>query len=80
MWLGGQVWSIPASSLWLSRETRTLRTLLPELAGEHSVPMEVVAGAAARTLSLRGGIAGWLRTARRKSPNKANIPLIFNAS
>jgi|KBSMisStandDraft_5_1062788.scaffolds.fasta_scaffold00132_41 hypothetical protein len=61
------------------RERRSLRTLLPELAGEHSVPMEVVAGAAAKLLSSRGGIAGWLRTARRRPQNKAHTPLIFSA-
>jgi len=62
------------------RETRTLRTLLPELAGEHSVPMEVVAGGAAKVLASRGGIAAWLRTARGRAQKKPNIPLLFRAS
>jgi len=62
------------------RETRTLRTLLPELAGEHSVAMEVVAGAAAGALSTRGGISAWLRTARRRPTSSTNKALLFKAS
>jgi len=60
------------------RETRTLRTLIPELAGQHSVALEVVAGPAAKKLSSLGGIAAWLRTARRRPQGKANAPLIFS--
>lgn len=61
------------------RQTRTLRTLLPELAGEQSVPMEVVAGAAARAISSRGGIGARLRTGRRGLQDKLNVPLLFRA-
>jgi len=61
------------------RETRTLRTLIPELAAQHSVAMEVVAGPAAKKLSSVGGIAAWLRTARRRPRDKVNAPLILSA-
>lgn len=63
-----------------NRQTRTLRTLLPELASTYSVPIEVVAGKAGTTLLARGGIAGWLRSARKPSAHKSNMPVLSAAS
>jgi hypothetical protein len=62
------------------RQTRTLRTLLPELASMYSVPIEVVAGKAGTRLLARGGIAGWLRSARKSSSPKSNMPVLSAAS
>jgi hypothetical protein len=47
------------------RRPRTLRTLIPELASAHGVPIEVVAGAAADRLREAGGIGAWLGRRRR---------------
>jgi hypothetical protein len=44
------------------RQTRSLRTILPQFATLYSVPVEVVAGEAAAKLSQAGGIGAWLRT------------------
>ncbi len=52
------------------RRTRTLRTLLPELASLHAVPVEIVAGKAAKELRAMGGIGAWL-TSDRTSPGRA---------
>jgi hypothetical protein len=49
------------------REPRSLRTVVPELASRHAVPVEVVSGAAARRLRAVGGIGAWLRTTRTPS-------------
>lgn len=49
------------------RRPRTLRTVIPELASAHAVPVEVVAGKAAEKLRGAGGIGAWLNTARRTS-------------
>jgi hypothetical protein len=62
------------------RQTRTLRTLLPELASMYSVPIEVVTGKAGTTLLAKGGIAGWLRSARKRSARKLNLPVLSAAS
>jgi hypothetical protein len=62
------------------RQIRTLRTLLPELASMYSVPIEVVAGKAGTTLLAKGGIAGWLRSARKRSTTKSNMPVLSAAS
>lgn len=48
------------------RRSRTLRTLIPELASAFGVPMEIVAGDAATKLRDAGGIGAWLGT--RKKP------------
>ncbi len=61
------------------RRSRTLRTVLPELANLQSVPMEVVAGEAARKLRAAGGIGAWLRATRTPSRRKTNIPLLSRA-
>ena len=61
------------------RQSRTLRTLLPELANLQSVPMEVVAGEAARKLGAAGGIGAWLRAAKIPSRRKTNIPIFSRA-
>jgi hypothetical protein len=60
-------------------QTRTLRTLLPELASRYSVPIEVVAGKAGTRLLARGGIAGWLRSKRKRTSNKSNMPVLSAA-
>jgi hypothetical protein len=62
------------------RQSRTLHTLLPELAGMHSVPIEVVAGQAGTTLLAKGGIAGRLRSAKKRSGRKLNMPVLSAAS
>jgi len=62
------------------RQTRNLRTLLPELASMYSVPIEVVKGKAGTTLLARGGVAGWLRSARKRSAPKSNMPVLSAAS
>jgi len=62
------------------RQTRTLRTLLPELASRYSVPIEVVAGKAGTTLLAKGGIAGRLRSAKKQSARKSNMPILSAAS
>jgi hypothetical protein len=46
------------------RRPRTLRTVLPELASLHAVPVEIVAGRAAEKLRAAGGIGAWLRTTK----------------
>lgn len=61
------------------RQPRTLRTVLPELAGSLSVPIEVVAGDAAKKLRAAGGIGAWLRTGRTRSFQKTNVPLLSRA-
>jgi len=61
------------------RQSRTLRTLLPELANLQSVRIEVVAGEAARKLREAGGVGTWLRAARIPSRRKTNIPLFSRA-
>jgi len=48
------------------RRSRTMRTLIPELASTFGVPMDIVAGDAAVELRKAGGIGGWLGT--RKKP------------
>lgn len=48
------------------RRSRTLRTVIPELASAFGVPMEIVAGDAATRLRDAGGIGAWL--GRRKKP------------
>lgn len=45
------------------RRPRTLRTSIPELAGAAGVPVEVVAGKAAKKLLLSGGVGALLRSA-----------------
>jgi hypothetical protein len=62
------------------RQTRNLRTLLPELASRYSVPIEVVKGKAGTTLLSRGGVAGWLRSAKKRSAPKSNMPVLSAAS
>ncbi len=61
------------------RESRSLRTVLPELAGSQSIAMEVVAGGAAKKLRAAGGIGAWLRAARMPSRRKSNIPILARA-
>jgi hypothetical protein len=46
------------------RRTRTLRTVIPELASLHAVPVEIVAGKAAERLRAAGGVGAWLRSAK----------------
>jgi hypothetical protein len=46
------------------RRSRTLRTLLPELASLHVVPVEIVAGKAAKELRAVGGIGARLRSGK----------------
>lgn len=58
------------------RQPRTLRTILPELASSLAVPIEVVAGEAAKKLRTTDGIGAWLRTARARPDQKANVPLL----
>lgn len=48
------------------RRSRTLRTVIPELASAFGVPMEIVAGDAAAKLRNAGGIGAWL--GQRKKP------------
>jgi peptide subunit release factor 1 (eRF1) len=48
------------------RSSRTLRTVIPELASAFGVPMEIVAGDAAKKLRDAGGIGAWLGP--RKKP------------
>jgi peptide subunit release factor 1 (eRF1) len=43
------------------RRVVALRAVIPELARRYGVPVEVVAGEAARKLREAGGIAAWLR-------------------
>lgn len=62
------------------RQARTLRTVLPELASSRSVPMEVVAGRAATKLRAAGNIGAFLRTARKPSRQKTNIPSLSRAA
>ncbi len=62
------------------RQTRTLRTLVPELASRYSVPLEVIAGQAGATLLEKGGIAGWLRSAKRRPRHKLNALRLSSAS
>jgi hypothetical protein len=45
-----------------------------------TVPIEVVKGKAGTTLGARGGIAGWLRSARKRSAPKSNMPVLSAAS
>lgn len=62
-------------------EERKVRTLLPELAGRHAVPVEVVADRAARKLRQWGGIGAWLgsvkmparRLARRRRSTAGRV-------
>ncbi|MEO6909865.1 MAG: hypothetical protein ABI158_02945 [Edaphobacter sp.] len=49
--------------------SRTLRTVVPELASAFGVPVEIVADEAANRLKQVGGIGGWLG-ARKKSVRK----------
>lgn len=58
------------------RQARSLRTVLPELAASQSVPMEVVAGKAASKLGAVGGVGAWLRSARKRSPQKLGVPML----
>ena len=57
------------------RRSRTLRTVIPELASLHAVPIEVVSGKAAGKLRAVGGIGAWLRTTRTPSrrATRANL-------
>jgi peptide subunit release factor 1 (eRF1) len=54
------------------RRSRTLRTVIPELASSFGVPMEIVAGNAAAKLWKAGGIGAWLGT-RKKPVRKATV-------
>ncbi len=51
-----------------SRRSRTLRTVLPELASALGVPTEIVAGQAAERLREAGGIGAWLGVRKSKEP------------
>lgn len=62
-----------------TREPRALRTILPQLASSQAVPIEVVAGAAARKLLAACGIGAWPRTVKAPSRQKTNIPLLSQA-
>lgn len=48
------------------RRSRTLRTVVPELASAFGVPMEIVSGDAAQRLDKVGGVGAWLGA--RKKP------------
>jgi peptide subunit release factor 1 (eRF1) len=54
------------------RRSRTLRTVIPELASAFGVPMEIVAGKAADKLREHGGIGGSLG-ARKKPVQKIAV-------
>ena len=54
------------------RRSRTLRTVIPELASSFRVPMEIVAGDAAAELRKAGGIGGWLGV-RKKPIRKVTV-------
>jgi hypothetical protein len=54
------------------RRSRTLRTVIPELASSFGVPMEIVAGRAASDLREAGGIGAWLG-ARKKPVRKVAV-------
>lgn len=56
------------------RRSRTLRTVLPELASLQEVPVEVVSGEAAKKLRTVGGIGAWLRPAGRSGVAGAPLP------
>lgn len=47
------------------RRSRTLRTVIPELASVYAVPMEIVAGDAAKKLGKAGNIGAWLGATRK---------------
>jgi len=54
------------------RRSRTLRTVIPELASSFGIPMEIVAGGAAEELRKAGGIGAWLG-ARKKPVRKVTV-------
>lgn len=54
------------------RRPRTLRTLLPELASLHAVPVEIVAGKAAKDLRAVGGVGAWLRSDKSRPRQAAD--------
>jgi hypothetical protein len=71
--------SVPCGVCGSKRQSRTLRTLLPELASAYSVPFEVVAGKAGSILLAKGGIAGSLRSAKKGAARKWNVPVLSAA-
>lgn len=56
------------------RRARAVRTLLPELASIHALPVEIVAGKAAKDLRAVGGIGAWLRSDETSARRAANVP------
>jgi len=70
-------WVSRATDRWCElcgskRRSRTLRTLIPELASRFDIPMEVVAGKAAAKLRKHGGIGGWIGAGKKRA-QKANF-------
>ena len=55
------------------RRSRTLRTVIPELASLQEVQVEVVSGKAAKKLRAVGGIGAWLRPSGRSSVARASL-------
>jgi peptide subunit release factor 1 (eRF1) len=55
------------------RRSRSIRTVIPELASQQEVPVEVVSGDAAKKLRAAGGVGAWLRRSSappRDAPGK----------